>query len=49
MTVAALSMVLIVCWFQWNYYRDKTRCSYCGGEWSKHREDCPAGGSGITL
>jgi hypothetical protein len=40
-------LVLVVCWWMFRHYRTKTKCVYCGAEWSKHNEDCPLGGSGV--
>lgn len=50
MSFVALDMLILVfCWVMFRHYRTKTRCLYCGGEWSKHQEDCPVGGSGASL
>lgn len=48
-TVAVWMVVLVVCWRMFARYRAVTRCAYCGGEWSKHQEDCPYSGSGTRM
>lgn len=49
MHVGAAMLMLVVCWWMWRHYRMKTRCGYCGGEWLKHQDDCPYGGSGSRM
>ena len=50
MSAVGVSMfVLVICWLQFRHYRTKARCHYCGGEWSKHQDDCPYGGSGVRM
>lgn len=38
-------LTLVVLWFMFRHYRGKTKCPYCGAEWTKHEEDCPYGGT----
>lgn len=48
-SVLVAMFTLIFCVRMFNHYRDQSKCRYCGGEWYKHKEDCPAGGSGTTV